>query len=292
MTTPFQHLLSRYSCRTKNDYVNAIHEIIQEIALVGLSRAKFFECAAFYGGTALRILYGLDRFSEDLDFSLLSPIPHFDLTPYLRSVEEELRGFGVHVTVEQKIKHPPSQILSAFLKTSTLETFLLIDLSEQDRPKVALSEQLKIKFEIDVDPPSDFETEMKFLLSPIPHAVRTFTLPNLFAGKMHALLCRAWKVRVKGRDWYDLVWFIANGVPLHLGHLEARMRQSKHWEGVGPLTIKAFQQQLQEKIVSLQIDAAKSDILPFLRESRNVEIWSPQFFADLVARIVYTNQER
>jgi predicted nucleotidyltransferase component of viral defense system len=288
MSTPFQSLLSRYSCQTKADYVNAIHEIIQEIALVGLSRANFFEKAAFYGGTALRILYGLDRFSEDLDFSLLTPDPHFKLHSYLLSVEEELKGFGLRVKIEHKLKHP-SQIVSAFLKTNTLETFFHIDLPEQERKKIALQEQLKIKFEVDTDPPPDFDTEVKFLLSPIPSSIRSFSLPDLFAGKMHALLFREWKVRIKGRDWYDFVWFVSNRIPLHLAHLEARMRQAKNWTNPAPLTPEAFRQLLEDKIRSLSIEMAKSDILPFLRDKRKIDIWSQDFFLSLIPQISYTS---
>ncbi len=288
MTTPFQSILKRYTCKTKNDYVNAIHEIIQEIALVGLSRAKFFEHASFYGGTALRILYGLDRFSEDLDFSLLKPEANFNLHPYLRSIEEELQAFGIRVKIEQKIKHPPSQILSAFLKTNTLETFFLVDLPEQERQKIHLNEQLKIKFEVDVDPPPNFDTEVKFLLSPIPHSVRSFTLPNLFAGKMHALLFREWKIRIKGRDWYDFVWFVSNKTPIYLPHLEARMRQSKNWNRSDSLTQKIFENLLVEKIDKLSIEMAKNDILPFLRDKRRIEVWSREFFLSLIPQILYT----
>lgn len=267
--------------------MNAIHEIIQEVALVGLSQAKFFEHAAFYGGTALRILYGLDRFSEDLDFSLLKSNSDFDLNPYLNSVQEELQGFGVKVKIEHKIKHPPTQILSAFLKTNTLETFLLIDLPAEERKHIALNEQLKIKFEIDIDPPPNFDTEVKFLLSPLPCSVRTFTLPNLFAGKMHALLCRKWKVRIKGRDWYDFVWYITNQVPIHLSHLEARMKQSKDLKETDKLSRDLFQQLLQEKILQLPIDMAKQDILPFLRDKRKIDVWSKDFFLSLIPKIQY-----
>jgi predicted nucleotidyltransferase component of viral defense system len=285
MTTPFQNLLSRYSCQTKDDYVNAIHEIIQEIALIGLSRAHFFETASFYGGTALRILYGLDRFSEDLDFSLLKPNKELDLHPYLQSVEEELKGFGVHVKISQKIKHPPSQVLSAFLKTNTLETFLHIDLPSIEKKKISPGEELKIKFEVDTDPPPDFETEMKFLLTPIPASVRSFTLDNLFAGKMHALLYREWKVRVKGRDWYDFVWFVSNKIPLRLAHLEARMRQSRNWNEHTPLDRKILCDLLTKKIKSLSIEMAKRDILPFLKDKKKVDLWSESFFLSLVSQI-------
>lgn len=285
MTTPFQTLINRYNCQTKNDYVNAIHEVIQEIALIGLSRGKFFDTASFYGGTALRILYGLDRFSEDLDFSLLEPDKNFALDPYFPFLEEEFKAFGIHVKIEKKIKHPPSQILSAFLKTNTLETFFLIDLPEKERKKVAHQEQLKIKFEIDIDPPPKFETEFLFPLTPIPHSVRTYTLPNLYAGKMCALLFREWKLRVKGRDWYDFIWFVSKGVHLNLTHLEARMRQSNYWTSSKPLTTDIFIDLLKQKIDRLSIEFAKNDILPFIKDPRKVDIWSKDFFMSLIPKI-------
>lgn len=288
MSTPFQNLLNNYSLKTKNDIVNAFHEIIQEIALVGLSKSKFFESAAFYGGTSLRILYGLDRFSEDLDFSLLKPNPNFNLQTYLRGVEEELLGFGLNVRIEQKIKQKHSSILSAFLKTNTLETFLLIDISEKEKKKIAINEQLKIKFEVDTDPPQDFDTEMKFLLSPIPFSIRSFTLPSLFAGKMHALLFREWKIRIKGRDWYDFIWFVSKQVPLNLKHLELRMRQSKHWNELNSLTPTILQNILKDKIEKLSIDLAKQDILPFIKDKRKLDAWSKELFLSLIPKISYS----
>ena len=286
MSTPFQSLLSTYSCQTQNDYINAIHEIIQEIALVGLSRAKFFEHAAFYGGTALRILYGLDRFSDDLDFSLLQPQSDFSLHSYLLGVQEELKGFGVNGTIEHKTKAHPSSILSAFLKANTMETFLLIDLPEQERRKITHNQKFKIKFEIDTDPPPAFETEVKFLLRPIPFSVKSFTLPNLFAGKMHDLLFRKWEIRVKGRDWYDFVWFVSNQVPLHLAHLEMRMRQTNQW--TERLTPEIFRSLLEDKINHLPIDLAKEDVIPFLRDRKKIDVWSKEFFLSLVSRVSFS----
>ncbi|MCE5318875.1 MAG: nucleotidyl transferase AbiEii/AbiGii toxin family protein [Parachlamydia sp.] len=286
MSTPFQSLLTRFTCQTRDDYVNAIHEIIQEITLAGLSRANFFEHAAFYGGTSLRILYGLDRFSEDLDFSLLRPQPDFDLRPYLIKAQEELRAFGVDVSIEQKIKAQPSPIFSAFLKANTIELSMLIDLPERERKKISPTEQLRIKVEVDSDPPPGFQTEVKFLLSPIPFSVRSLTLPNLFAGKMHALLFRQWKVRVKGRDWYDFVWFVSRQTRLNLSHLEMRMRQTKHWTGPERLTPDTLYSLLQTKIQHLSIEAAKNDILPFIRNRRAVEVWSRDFFLSLVPKIL------
>jgi hypothetical protein len=287
MTNPFQTLLQRSSFTTKEECLNKVHEIIQEIALVGLSRARFFDKAAFYGGTALRIFYGLDRFSEDLDFSLITPNVHFALFPFLKKIEEELESFGLIVKVEEKIKHSSSAIVSAFLKTTSLETLLHIDLPLEEKKKIALREQIKVKIEIDTDPPSHFSTEVKFLLSPLPCAVRTFTLPSLFAGKMHALLFRPWKVRVKGRDWYDFVWFVAQNVPLDLKHLQTRMRQSQDLKSKASLSIEDFKKILIQKIETLSIEMAKKDIFPFLVDKRKIEIWSKEFFLSLVSKISF-----
>src|SRR5258708_11206041 len=99
-----EQMLKKYNCCSQLDYLNSLKEIFQEIALLGLWRAKFYEKAAFYGGTALRILYGLDRFSEDLDFTLLKNTKNFDLSPYNQAIADELSSFGFKVSVETKIK--------------------------------------------------------------------------------------------------------------------------------------------------------------------------------------------
>ena len=224
-------MLAKYEPMSVDDSVRALREIIQEVALLGLWRAKFFEHAAFYGGTALRILYGLDRFSEDLDFSLLEPSPDFNLARYTASLEEELLAFGFNVRVEMVDKTVESAVQSAFLKANTRNELLVIEAGEQLAGQVSAGQVLKVKIEVDTDPPTGFTTSTRYLLQPIPFAVRSYSLPDLFAGKMHALLFRKWKNRVKGRDWYDFVWYAADHPQLNLAHLEQRMRQTGHWSG-------------------------------------------------------------
>ena len=216
MNEAIVRMLDRYQCRRVEDYVRALREILQEVALLGLWRSKFFEKAAFYGGTALRILYGMDRFSEDLDFSLLKPISDFDLSRYLGALEREIRSFGFEVSVTKREKTAESPVQSAFLKADTLKHLLVIETAEEVARQIPRGQVMKIKIEVDTDPPPGFDTENKFLLHPIPFSVRAFVLPDLFAGKMHAVLCRQWKSRVKGRDWYDLVWYAAYHPQLHL----------------------------------------------------------------------------
>ncbi len=287
MTSTIESLLENYNPRTKNEYENAIQEIMQEIALLGLWRSKFFEHAAFYGGTSLRILYGLNRFSEDLDFSLLKPDPAFNLLPFLKAIEEELEISGLKVDVEQKVKHSEGSIRSAFLKAGTLETFIRIGLDEPLRRHTQSNEVIKIKLEIDIDPPSGFATEVRYLTKPMPFSICTYAPQDLFAGKMHAVLCRPYKVRVKGRDWYDLIWYVSKRFQLNLTHLEARMRQTGHYSSEIPLTEKVFLKILEEKIHGLNVSAAKEDIRRFIPDPRELDGWSTGFFLSLLPQIQF-----
>lgn len=286
MHNAVEQMLEKYDCRRAEDFSQALREILQEIALLGLWRSKFFEHAAFYGGTALRILYGLDRFSEDLDFSLLAPNKDFDLDLYSASLKRELAAFGFEVQVEAKNKSVETAVQSAFLKANTANQLLVIKTGEEIVRQVPAGQVTKIKIEIDTDPPGGFETQSKFLLQPIPFSVRTYKLPDLFAGKMHALLCRRWKNRVKGRDWYDLVWYCARHPELHLPHLEQRMRQSGHWSSMESLSEKTFREILSDTIDKLDIEQARQEVLPFVRQPEALEVWSKEFFQDIVRRIV------
>ena len=278
-------MLSRYSCRRLDDYVRAIREILQEVALLGLWRSKFFERAAFYGGTALRVLYGSDRFSEDLDFSLLRPMADFELGKYGSALEKEVRAFGFDIRVEQRDKAVECPVQAAFLKANTFNELLLIQAEEAIVREVPRNQVLKIKLEVDTDPPPGFSTESKYLLQPIPFAVKSYTLPDLIAGKMHAMLCRRWKTRVKGRDWYDFVWFAAHHPVLHLAHLEERMRQSGHWTKGVPLDEGTFRDLLRKAIDGLNVEGARREVEPFVSDPRALEVWSMEFFHDVASRI-------
>jgi predicted nucleotidyltransferase component of viral defense system len=285
MNEAVARMLERYDNHSLEDHLQALREILQEIALLGLWRSKFFDKAAFYGGTALRILYGLDRFSEDMDFSLLSPMDDFDLSVYTTALQKELAAFGFDVRIDQRDKGAESAVQSAFLKANTLNQLLVIETSEELLKTIHRGQILKIKLEIDTDPPPEFETHTRYLLQPIPFAVRTYTLPDLFAGKMHAILCRRWKKRVKGRDWYDLVWYAANHPQLHLVHLEKRMRQSGHWKGRQQLTPELFKQLLHQTVDKLVVDQARKEVEAFIRDQKSLAIWSQAFFQDIADRI-------
>ena len=286
MNEALERMLERYACRSLGEYTRALREILQEISLLGLWRSKFFEQAAFYGGTALRVLYGLDRFSEDMDFSLLGPKQGFEIAKYTKALEAEMRSYGFKVRVEHKRKAAGSAIQSAFLKTDTLRQLLVIRADEDVISQLPKGKLLKIKMEVDTDPPPSFSTEMKTLLRPIPFSVRTYTLPNLFAGKMHACLCRRWGRRVKGRDWYDMVWYVAHYPELHLPHLEQRMKQSGNLDRNERLSSGAFLERLHNKIEELDVDQARKDVEPFVQNPDALALWSKAFFHEVAKKIV------
>lgn len=285
MHEAINRMLAKYEPKSVDDSIRALREIIQEVALLGLWRAKFFEHAAFYGGTALRILHGLDRFSEDLDFSLLKPSPDFNLARYTASLEEELQAFGFNVRMEMIEKSADTAVQSAFLKGNTRSELLVIEAGNGVAGQVAAGQMLKVKIEVDTDPPPGFVTATRYLLQPIPFAVRCYSLPDLFAGKMHALLFRRWKNRVKGRDWYDFVWYAANHPQLNLAHLEQRMRQTGHWSGEEPLAPVSFRDLLSDAINRLDVEQARKDVAPFVKDQQMLALWSREFFHDVAGRI-------
>jgi predicted nucleotidyltransferase component of viral defense system len=275
--------LEEYNATSHKEKEQAIREIMQEIALAGLQRAGFFEKAAFYGGTALRIFYGLERFSEDLDFSLLEQDDKFELQPYLESIINEFDALGIQVTIQEKIKTKQSNIDSAFLRSDTIWKELEL---EGILPQIGVSMKptIKIKIEIDTLPPLGFETEEKLLLKPFSFYVKCFKLEYLFAGKMHALLFRKWKSRVKGRDWYDMEWYIKNGVSLDLNHFLIRAKESGDWVEE-TITKSQFIKLLQNKIETVSFANIRSDISRFIKDEKGLDIWSPKYFNDLILKI-------
>jgi len=254
-----------------------IREILQQAALLGLERHGIFEKAAFYGGTALRILYGLDRFSEDLDFTLLKPDPEFDFIPYLEGMKKELASFGFEMEVLQKKKNIETSVLSAFMKMNTIQLYLAIG-DEKRSNTTNHNEKIQIKLEIDTDPPPNFRIQNRLVLNPVSFYVLTFHQSDLFAGKMHAALFRAWKGRVKGRDWYDIVWYITNKIPLGLTYLDACMRQQNTLSPDVTLDRNKLLELVQEKIDAIDWESAKADMRPFISDPERLDIWSPEYF--------------
>lgn len=262
--------------------VDKLREILQQTALLGLARHQFFEHAIFYGGTALRILYGLDRYSEDLDFSLLKSDPDFDFTPFLYGMNQELRAMGFELDIDLREKNPDTGIWSAFLKGNTL--LMLLSIYENNKVKGIHPEQkIQIKLEIDTDPPFQHSPlESKLVKNPVPFYVSTYAIADLFAGKMHAALCRNWKNRIKGRDWYDVIWYIQNGIPVNLAHLRERMNQTKHLQPEEKFGERELLSRVHAKIDEIDWELAKSDVAMFIPDKQKLAIWSSSFFHDLV----------
>ena len=287
MNAALQGMLDRYRPQTVADHENALREIAQELALLGLWRAKFFEHAAFYGGTALRIFHRLPRRSEDLDFSLLRPDRAFDLAPCLEAVRTELAAFGLSFRVERRTKRVDTATESAFIKGGTRINLAHIGLPEDLQRRIPALQQVRIRVDFDVDPPPRAEYEVLTLLTPIPFQVRLFTLPCLFAGKLHAILCRNWKERIKGRDFYDFIWYLGRQVPCHLRHLQARMTQTGHWRQGDALTGANLRQLLRQRFRRVDFGQARRDVLPFIRDQEELEMWDAGFFLSLVDQVRY-----
>lgn len=267
-------MLERYALTSAEQQEQALREVMQEIALAGLYRAGFFEKAAFYGGTCLRIFHQLPRFSEDLDFSLLQSDAEFSLQPYFKAMIAEFEAVGLSVEILVKQKSVTSQIESTFLKNTTQ----VFDLH------IRSNRQIKIKFEVDTLPPLGFNTEEKLLLQPFSFYVKCFALPDLFAGKLHALLFRQWKNRVKGRDWYDFEWYVRRGVAPNLTHLLRRASDSGDLQ-LSDLSRTELQALLRQRIETVDFVAARRDVVRFITDPKALDVWSKSYFLALVEKM-------
>lgn len=271
MNEVYQNMLSAYDLTTDQSKRNAIFEVNQQVILSGLYNGGFFDKAAFYGGTCLRIFHGLQRFSEDMDFSLIKPDKEFDFTQYFQPVIDEFAAIGRQVEIRKKDKSNFGKVESAFLKDNTD----VYDISFQTEKSV------RIKIEVDTNPPLLFSTEQKLLLEPRSFMTRCFTLSDLFAGKMHALVYRSWKNRVKGRDWYDFEWYVRNHVALDFAHLKERIKEFNGCEK----SEEDFLADLKQRLSSADINQVKSDVLPFIKNTKELEIWSNEYFLQLMDMI-------
>jgi predicted nucleotidyltransferase component of viral defense system len=274
-----------YNPKNEEETLSALREIMQEVTLAGLSRTDFFVKAAFYGGTALRIFHNLDRFSEDLDFSLLKEDPKFSLETYFNAVIKEFEALGMKVSIKEKIKTIQTTVDSAFLKSETIWKELVL---EETIKQIGIksNREIKIKIEIDRKPPQGFNTEEKLLLRPFSFYVKCFDLSSLFAGKMHALLFRKCKNRVKGRDWYDLEWYIKKGVQLNLEHFLKRAQETGDWNEIN-INDKQIKNLLKNKIKSVSFKSIKDDVNRFVKDDTSIKIWSPTYFNDLIDKLKF-----
>lgn len=284
--TIFEQMINIYNPKTLEEKKNVIKEVLQEVVLAGLSKTDFFNYAAFYGGTALRIFYGLNRFSEDLDFSLLASDESFDLEKYLKPVSEAINSLGLDFKVSKKEKANKTNIDSAFIKGNTKETFLVIYPNTDDFKQIIHNEKITIKFEVDVNPPLYAETEIKYRLLPFPYQVRVYDMSSLFAGKIHAVIARSWKDRVKGRDLYDFIYYLSLNSKVNIKHLEARLKQTNTIENGIVLTKELLFEILDDRFNNIDYEKAKNDIKPFIKDHTSLDLWSQEFFKSITRNIM------
>ena len=271
--TIFDEMVAAYNPQNADQRLNAQHQAMQQIVLAGLQKGGFFEHAAFYGGTCLRIFHNLPRFSEDMDFSLTEKNPAIHLENYFQTIRDVFAFTGKEVVITKKEKLNFGRVESAFLKEDTSAYDIAF----------RTEKAIKVKIELDTDPPLLFDTEQKILMKPYSLMVRCFTLPDLFAGKMHALVFRNWKTRIKGRDWYDFEWYIRNNVPLNYTHLQERIREFSRKE----VSKEEFMHLLHERLATADINQVKQDVLPFVDRSSDLDIWSNDYFLQIAEMIRY-----
>ena len=279
MNNAIEAMLAKYNPQNNNERENAIKEIIQEIALAGLSRGGFFKKAAFYGGTCLRIFHGLNRFSEDLDFALVEKDPNFKLDVFFPSLEKEFQSYGIEMIIERKKKEDEEEVQSAFLKGNTLTLMMSFSPKSDDAKKVVSNQKIKIKFEIDTDNPEGGITEYRYKMLPAPYEIQVFDEATLFAGKIHAILCRNYKNHVKGRDYYDYLFYIGKGSKFNLKYLENKLKNTgSKIDEKDSLTLDKVKALLKERFLTTDYKSAKEDVSNFIMDKENVSIWKKELF--------------
>lgn len=262
MNDIIQRRLDDYGAVNAVEEEQALKEIIQEIALYALWRADFYRVAAFQGGTSLRVLHGLPRFSEDLDFVLQQPPPAFDWSAYLERLVTVFAEYGIRCEAL-----PRGRVELSFYK------------GHRDR-------KLRIKLEIDVNPPAGSGFDYSYLDFPTDYEICHQDLGSNFALKIHALLCRG---HLKGRDWYDFGWYIRQRVEPNLPLLQNALVQAGPWAGQSDLAVDRawLSAALQAKIDDIDWADAARDVAPFLqvREQESLQLWNARFFSQKLAKL-------
>ena len=279
MNSVFEIMLNKYQPKDNSERENAIKEIVQEIVLSGLSRGGFFDKAVFYGGTCLRIFHGLNRFSEDLDFALLNKDDDFKIEDYFHAIKKELISYGLDMDVVKKEKSKgDNDIQSAFVKGNTQILLMTFFPNNNELDNVIKDQTIKIKFEIDTDNPKGGVVETKYRLLPAPYEIKVFDEPTLFAGKIHAILCREYKNRIKGRDYYDYLFYCAKGTKINLEYLENKLKNSNKISNDTKLDLPLLKKMLQERFMGVDYNLARKDVSSFITDQESLSLWSKELF--------------
>ena len=279
MNSVFEMMLNKYQPKDNSERENAIKEIVQEIVLSGLSRGGFFDKVVFYGGTCLRIFHGLNRFSEDLDFALQNKDEDFKIEDYFPAIKKELISYGLDMDVVKKEKSKgDNDIQSAFVKGNTQILLMSFFPNNNEVDNVIKDQTIKIKFEIDTDNPKGGVVETKYRLLPAPYEIKVFDEPTLFAGKIHAILCREYKNRIKGRDYYDYLFYCAKGTKINLEYLENKLKNSNKISNDIKLDLPSLKKMLQERFASVDYNLARKDVSSFITDQESLSLWSKELF--------------
>ena len=280
MNNVIEQILNNDELITLEEKKAKLREILQSIVLIGLSRTDFFSKAAFYGGTALRIFYDLNRYSEDLDFTLLNPDQNFDLGIYLSSINEVALSYGIELNTEIKRKNIATAVQSAFAKVNTYQTFLTFKVNEKIVNFLNKDEFLKVKFEIDTEPSSGFTTETRWLKFPEFAPVNVCDEGSLFGGKICAVLCRNYKNQVKGRDYYDFLFYIQRKVKPNLEYIRNKLIDNGKISQNEPFDINILKELLEKKFNEIDFEMVKNDARRFLFHNEDLSYFSKDLFLD------------
>jgi predicted nucleotidyltransferase component of viral defense system len=274
-TKIIQDRLDSYNCKSELEEEHAIREITQEVALAALGRTDFFKYAAFQGGTCLRIFYGLNRFSEDMDFILKESDRDFKLTSHIKALSDEFLAYGYNIEIVDR-SNADIIVKKAFIKDNSIGKVLRLNHAGKTGPL----RKIRIKFEVDTNPPLGSNSEIKYVDFPFVSSVTAQDKPSLFAGKIHSLLCRGY---IKGRDWYDFIWYTGQCIEINYQFLTSAIEQQGPWRSQKLKVDKEWcLKTLYEKISSLNWQEAQNDIKRFVRqnEQESIELWSKNFFLD------------
>ncbi len=286
MTGRLDYLLKNYDVSNPKARENAVREVIQEMTLYGLSQTDFFDRAAFMGGTDLRIFHGLNRFSEVLDFILREPYEGFSFAPYTESLEDTLTTFGIDFKVEAVEKKHQGSIREGLVKANTKELYLKFYSDEDRSDKIYPTQLSKIKMEVDTDPAEGAQYEKRFKTQPFGYMLTSCDMPTMFAGKIHAILCRPWANRFKGRDLYDYIFYLNNGVPYNLAFLNSKMRRTIP-DMEGDLSHADVMELLNRRFKEIDYKSAIEDVSNFIgsEEYNSVRIWCPEMFEQITVSL-------
>lgn len=282
MESVLTKMLMQKNIGTPQQLDMAIKEVLQELILASLSTTDFFSKAAFYGGTSLRIFYGLRRFSEDLDFSLLEKDPSFKWAPYFKQIEQTFERFGLKVETIEREKVSATDTRSAFIKENTIETMKILLPDDFAFPPLNHNQVTKIKFEVDTVPPRGATYQWLHLSQPFFANIRVLDLPSLFAGKISAVLLRQWKSRIKGRDFYDYLYYVGRNAKINLNYVSQNLAKAGITD---PLSLERLKQMLADRFQTVDFKEAANEAATFLENPKEVETWDKEFFLATLERL-------